>query len=306
MAKLKWYKGNIHTHTTESDGDAAPEKVTGWYRRHGYDFLVLSDHNHLTLLEYGHGKRRYRKPLMIPGEEVSVRIEGGSKAIHINGIGISRIVEPVDAGGMVPTLQANINAILDAGGIVSLNHPNYTWAYDHEEISQLTGASLLEIFNGHPLVNVYGTSNRPSYEKIWDNVLTSGKVIYGVAVDDSHNYKEFSIGRSNPGRGWVVVRSEELSQEAIVEAMAAGELYASTGVTLDELEITQEHISLTVQPVGDQLFTTQFVGQGGQILQESVETKASYEFRGDESYVRAVILSSSGGKAWTQPVFLRG
>ena len=49
MAKLRWYKGNIHTHTTESDGDADPEKVVGWYRRHGYDFLVLSDHNHLTI-----------------------------------------------------------------------------------------------------------------------------------------------------------------------------------------------------------------------------------------------------------------
>ena len=51
MAKLRWYKGNIHTHTTESDGDADPEKVVGWYRRHGYDFLVLSDHNHLTIFE---------------------------------------------------------------------------------------------------------------------------------------------------------------------------------------------------------------------------------------------------------------
>ena len=83
---------------------------------------------------------------MIPGEEVSVRIEGGSKAIHINGIGISRMVEPVDAGGVVPTLQANVNAIVDAGGIASLNHPNFSWAYDHEDISQLTGASLLEMF----------------------------------------------------------------------------------------------------------------------------------------------------------------
>jgi len=46
------YRGNIHTHTTESDGDAEPEKVVEWYNNHGYDFLVLSDHNHLTILEY--------------------------------------------------------------------------------------------------------------------------------------------------------------------------------------------------------------------------------------------------------------
>ena len=72
MSGTQWYKGNIHTHTTESDGDEDPHKVASWYRRHGYDFLVLSDHNHLTLLEYGSGRRRFRKPLMVPGEEVSV------------------------------------------------------------------------------------------------------------------------------------------------------------------------------------------------------------------------------------------
>lgn len=53
MARQQWYKGNIHNHTTESDGDASPEKVCEWFESHGYDFLVLSDHNHLTLLDYG-------------------------------------------------------------------------------------------------------------------------------------------------------------------------------------------------------------------------------------------------------------
>ena len=88
----KWFKGNIHTHTTESDGDETPEKVVRWFRRHGYDFLVLSDHNHVTLLNYGAGKRRFKRPLMIPGEEVSARIKGGAIPIHINGIGISRVI----------------------------------------------------------------------------------------------------------------------------------------------------------------------------------------------------------------------
>jgi len=151
MPKAQWYKGNIHTHTTKSDGDAEPAKVAGWYRRHDYDFLVLSDHNHITLLDYGQGQRRFKKPVMIPGEEVSVRINGGKTAIHINGIGISRLVEPIDAGEVVPTLQANVNAILGAGGLVSINHPNFTWAYDHHDLIQISGARLLEVFNGHPV-----------------------------------------------------------------------------------------------------------------------------------------------------------
>lgn len=44
----RWWKGNTHTHTLWSDGNGAPESVAQWYARHGYQFLVLSDHNILS------------------------------------------------------------------------------------------------------------------------------------------------------------------------------------------------------------------------------------------------------------------
>lgn len=47
-AASQWFKGNTHTHTLWSDGDAAPEQVSDWYKSHGYRFLVLSDHNILA------------------------------------------------------------------------------------------------------------------------------------------------------------------------------------------------------------------------------------------------------------------
>ena len=127
-----WYKGNIHTHTTKSDGDADPEVVVEWFKEHGYDFLVLSDHNHRTILEH----EVDAGPLMIPGEEVSARIQVGSVPIHVNGIGISRLVEPFHGEEIVETIQGNVNAILDAGGIASINHPNYQWAFDHTHVRQ--------------------------------------------------------------------------------------------------------------------------------------------------------------------------
>ena len=230
MAKLSWYKGNIHTHTTESDGDADPEKVVSWFRRHGYDFLVLSDHNHLTIFEYGAGRRRFKRPLLVPGEEVSANIKGGTVPIHINGIGLSRVVEPIDAGEIVPTIQANVNAIRQAGGISSINHPNYKWAFDHTHLRLIEGLNMLEVFNGHPAANVYGGPGKFSYDEIWDGVLSAGVVVFGVATDDSHNYHDFSPQKSNPGRGWVAVRAAELSQDAIVDGLATGEFYASSGV----------------------------------------------------------------------------
>ena len=305
MSTPRWYKGNIHTHTDQSDGDASPAKVTSWYRRHAYDFLVLTDHNHLTILEYGQGRRRFRKPLMIPGEEVSVRIMGGELAIHLNGIGISRLVEPIDAGDVVSTLQANVNAIVGAGGIASINHPNFTWAFDHRAVSKVTGASLIEVFNGGPPMNVYGAPGKPSYEEIWDGVLSTGKLIFGVATDDSHHYSDFAHDRANPGRGWVMVLADELTAEAIVDSLASGRFYSSTGVTLAEVDVTPEIISLRIEPKRDRIYVTRFVGRDGIDYATEVGTEAAYRFKGTEGYIRAVVTSSSGPVAWTQPTFMK-
>ena len=303
MSGTQWYKGNIHTHTTESDGDEAPHKVVSWYRRHGYDFLVLSDHNHLTLLDYGSGRRRFRKPLMVPGEEISVRINGGETPIHINGVGISRVVEPIDAGDLVATLQANVDAIVEAGGIASINHPNFRWAFDHRAISLVEGSSLLEVFNGHPAANLFGAPDKPSYEEIWDGVLSAGRVIFGVATDDSHNYHDFAPWLSNPGRGWVMVQADELTQDAIVAGLASGRFYASTGVTLTRLEWSVEGIVLEIEQEHDFLYTTRFTGKDGVVLAESTAPVSEYRADGPEDYVRATVISSSGPRAWTQPVF---
>lgn len=45
---VRWYKGNLHTHSLWSDGDDFPEMIALWYREHGYHFLALSDHNILS------------------------------------------------------------------------------------------------------------------------------------------------------------------------------------------------------------------------------------------------------------------
>ncbi len=303
MAKTRWFKGNIHTHTSESDGDADPRTVVRWYRQHDYDFLVLSDHNHLTIIDYAEGQRRFKRPLMVPGEELSIRLNEGTVPVHINGIGINRMVEPIDADDVVSTLQANVDAIHQAGGIASINHPNYQWAFDDQALKQVVGANLLEIFNGVHVANVEGAPGRPSYEQIWDRVLSAGRAIFGVASDDSHNYSDFGQDQANPGRGWVVVRAEVLSSEAIVDAMAAGDFYASTGVALSELDMSPEQVSLTIEPDQDTEFTTAFTGRDGKLLHEQTGMDAKYDISGDEGYVRATVHDTNGKKAWTQPVF---
>lgn len=45
---LRWWKGNLHTHSLWSDGDQFPEMIGDWYREHDYHFLALTDHNVLS------------------------------------------------------------------------------------------------------------------------------------------------------------------------------------------------------------------------------------------------------------------
>ena len=306
----KFYKGNIHTHTNKSDGDEDPIKVTEWYKEHGYDFLVLTDHNHRTILDYGNINETPLTPLMIPGEEVTLSFQTDDVAvpIHINGIGIERVVEPIQAETFVSTIQANVNLIKEAGGIASINHPNYKWAFTTSELIQVDGATAIEVFNGHHGSNGSGGKNRPSSEQLWDGILSSGKLIYGVATDDSHHYHDFTPTMANPGRGWICVEAESLAESSIMDSIKKGDFYASTGVYLNELVNSKNTINIYIRtedhdPLNLPEYITTITGRNGDILYETDSLHVNYQLPKNALYARATIKSSEGFKAWTQPIF---
>ena len=103
-----------------------------------------------------------------------------------------------------------------------------------------------------------------------------------------------------------MVQADELTQEAIVDGLASGSFYASTGVTLTRLECSADGIALEIDEERDFIYTTRFTGKDGAVLAESTGPTAEYEANGDEDYVRATVMSSSGPHAWTQPVFPAG
>ena len=297
-----WYKGNLHTHTSllGSTGPASPENVVRWYKEHGYHWLSITDHNVLTEYET-------TELVMVRGQEVGKHMPSGNGPIHVNGFGITRSVEFVDMEEKVPTMQASIDGILAAGGMASLNHPNDRDSFTHEHALQTTGATFIEVFNGGgPGKNNDGGDGRPSSEEIWDGVLSGGQRIYGLATDDAHRFDEFRPDRSNPGRGWVWVRACSLSEETILAALRQGEFYASTGIELADISPTSSELSFEICDRPGESFLTKFVGKHGRVLSEQDGLAPRYAFHGDEGYVRATIVSSDGGKAWVQPVFLEG
>ena len=82
-----------------------------------------------------------------------------------------------------------VDAIRAAGGVPSINHPNFGWAITADELAQVQRTRLFEVFNGHPTVNNLGGGGVPGLEEVWDRMLSSGKLLYGIAVDDAHYFK---------------------------------------------------------------------------------------------------------------------
>ena len=300
MADSSWFKGNLHAHSTESDGDSSPRKVVEWYRDHGYDWVALTDHNTRTVLPPEDTPDR--SPLVLTGEEVTVRMPGQDKVV-VQAVGISKVVEPIAAGDILDTVQANVDAIVEAGGLPCLMVLYDRPGFRPESIQEIDGAPLLEVYNVKATMDVLEDPSAPSQEDIWDLMLSSGKVVYGVATDDAHHFKEFGPEKVNPGGAWVVVRVGELSESSIISSLTSGDFYASTGVVLRTLETTGEGIALEISPLPGETYRTAFVGRGGAQLEQQSGTRVGYRFGGGEGYARAVVYSSSGSKAWTQPVF---
>ena len=303
-AEMKWYKGNLHTHTVNSDGDSSPDTVARWYKEHYYNFLVLTDHNYLTNPQGLNAILGAEdKFLLIPGEEVTSRYE--DKSIHVNGYPLQDVVPPAFGHSVLDTLQKNVDAIRRAGGMPSLNHPNYKWSITPDELRQVNNLKLFEVYNGIKDTNDLGGGGRPGLDEMWDVVLSAGREVYGIAVDDAHVFKRFAPEESNPGRGWISVRSPELSTQAVTEALDRGEFYASTGVELEDMQRSSDAIRLTIKPEGTAKYVTHFIGIDGKVLDRSTELQAAYTLKPGDRYVRAKVMASTGDFAWVQPVFAR-
>jgi hypothetical protein len=297
-----WFKGNLHTHTLNSDGDSTPDDVVRWYREHGYNFVTLTDHNYLTSvdgLNALHGADE--KFLVMKGEEVTDRF--GTKPVHVNALAPNAFIRPPGGSSVLDMTQRMIDAIRSAGAAPSVNHPNYGWAISPDELLQLHRTRLFEVFNGHPLVNNLGGGGVPGLEEVWDRILSSGKMLYGIAVDDAHYFKRPEDKTApRPGQGWVYVRAARLESRALVDALERGDFYSSTGVELQSVAATAASLTIAVKTATQSKYRIQFIGKQGAILNESVSSPATYTFKGDESYVRAKVIESNGALAWIQPV----
>jgi hypothetical protein len=283
-----WYRGNLHTHTMVSDGKCTPAEAAAFYRGRGYDFLALTDH--LVFAETaGLGNDDF---LVIPGIEVHGH-DPVSRFYHIVGLGGD--LTPGATLETLNSLQGDVNRLRDHGALVHFAHP-YWLGQSAQHLLQVQGVHSLEMYNAVCDVGY----NKGYSNQTWDSLLAAGRRIWGLAVDDAH----WVDWRPDAGIGWVMVKSPELSQAAILDALSEGRFYATTGPEIHDVRVEDGEAvircstAIAISAIGDRWFcnsarSTTAVGI----------TEAHFPLWEGQTYVRTEVTDRFGKRAWSNPVF---
>lgn len=328
----QWFRGNTHTHTVIcGHADAKPEFVAAWYHDRGYNFLILSEHNHFIDPATVKLPQPTREDfILVPGVELT-----GNSYVHTTSMNVTGTPPwKYNNKDKSKIVQNHVDETRKLGGEAILNHPNWREGVNAEHMLPVQGLHMFELFNGHPHVHSHGHEDRHSTEAMWDEMLTAGKEMYGVSSDDAHHFHTIEPNKSNPGRGWVMVQADALTPDAITAAMMAGDFYASNGVFLKQCErspgtyiiavdtqaTTKE---LTANPLlrgkavneGTEGYRIEFIGPEGKVLETIIGTKGRHKIDAAVAYTRAKVTytrkhpNAEGLEeyyAWGQPVFSDG
>lgn len=289
-----FYKGNIHSHSTNSDGLLSPADVAKAYRERGYDFLTITDH---FIGRYGFpitdtsSLRTTDFTTLIGIEMHAPGLQNGIIwDLLAVGIPLDFAHATVEDDGVSLTKRAQ-----EAGAFVAVPHPMWNGVVHSDGLKLVDHIDAIEIYNhGHTL-----DSDRGNGWFLADSLSTAGYHLTGFAADDAH----FKNDRFDRFGGWVHVKSESLEPEPLLAALKAGDYYASTGAEIHNVVVTSHEIVVECSPaIGIMLGgagTTRNYRRGDSL------TRATFPksmFAG--GFFRVIIEQADGKKAWTSPIWL--
>ena len=312
-----WYKGNLHMHTTVSDGDMDPIEAIGIYRSAGYDFIAITDHRKAGYLWQDD------EFLILPGVEWDTGDTISAPVYHILGIGMTRETADFYHGALYegaplgntrsgvwstgragrqryhPHPQAIIDAIRKAGGIAILAHPAWS-VMSPEEMYDLHGLSGAEIFNtisGYPF-----NPGRDEASYYWDIWAKKGKLVNAFAGDDAHHYE------GEQTKAFTMVNAPVLQVDAIMDALKRGNFYASTGPRFHSIDLDTETGEILVECSRDVqavIFKSNTPWPDGGYQEIGGRGHATYRLMYEDRFVRIELIDRNGRKAWSSPFLVR-
>ncbi len=279
-------KGNLHTHTTTSDGQLSPQAAVDLYRTNGYDFLAITDHRALTRTD----NLKTDGLTMLPGMELHPGTGELGQIHHVVAIGMQTPIE------LEPTesLRAGLTQIAARCRFAFIAHPYWT-SMTHRDLLGAGGNIGVEVFN----YTCHCGIGRGESAVHWDQLLARGERPFGFAVDDSHLHYWDACG------GWIMVKSAGRDPESIISAVMAGAFYASSGPTIEDVTFEPGSVTVRCSPcqavyvicpqAGCGTTTHRLERDGGPYTEVSLPVHESWR------PVRIECVDERGRKAWTNP-----
>jgi hypothetical protein len=286
----RFWKGNVHTHSTRSDGARGPEEVCAVYREAGYDFLALTDH---FQAKYGFpvvDTRGYRTNAFttILGAEVHAPATALGETWHILAVGLPLDFAPTPETENGPQLAQRC---LDAGAFVAIPHPGW-YALSTADAATIPGAHAVEIYNHTSATRL----DRGDGAYLIDQLLAEGRRINLIATDDAHFHSADWFG------GWIMVKAEANAPEALLAALKAGHFYSTQGPAIEAVLWGEESVEIHCSPAS----MVAVLGRGSRSVpaiepgQTRVVLPLTPRLREGRS-ARIVVVDAAGKKAWSNP-----
>jgi hypothetical protein len=296
ISSYRWLKGNHHGHSTVSDGQLSPEENIRLYEEAGYDYLALSEHD--TLLDVS-VFQPHTSMCLVPAIEVT-----SSSNQTLLYLGADR---EMPARSWTP--KQIMDAAHDAGGLFIYDHPNWRPRPDYttdELLDTMHGLRGMEIYTG-VIERLPGEAKATD---CWDRFLSKGWRVFGHGTDDQHDLVDFFIA-------WNCVQwpqDEPVTSQGIVAACNTGRFYASSGVTITSVGVSEDGQQILIESDADEI---RWIIRDG-IIAHKVEGGRSVVTMDDllqwpaipdadpaqALYLRAECLGHGNKAAWTQPFWV--
>jgi hypothetical protein len=293
-----WLRGNLHTHSTNSDGTKSPREVCAAYRRKGYDFICLSDH---FMERYGFpvsDTTPFRTDgfTTLIGAELHTPKTSRGDLWHILAVGLPLDFAPTGARESGARLAARAR---EAGAYVAAAHPAWYDLTDRD-VRALGAVAAIEIAN----TTCQGLNGRGDSIGYLDRLLRQGGDYHAIATDDAH----FKPDRRDFAKNWVMVRSQPGSPAGLLAALHAGRFYSSQGPEIHDVQIVRSRKAVSVAVRTSPVRSVWLTGSGAR----SARVHSGKDITAAEldpatlegGYARLTVCDGRGRKAWTNPFLL--
>lgn len=296
----RFWRGNLHTHSTLSDGGLPPEEVCRRYRVEGYDFLALTDH---FVGAYGYPIAdtvpfRTNRFTTILGAELHSGAMANGELWHILAVGLPPDFAPSNTPSFQPIPDQETGPELarravEAGAYVAIAHPQWSGLTLDDARSLAAIAHAVETYNHGCAVGC----DRPDGFLVLDLLLSEGFRLNLCATDDAHFTEPDHFG------GWVMVRAEANEPEALLAALKAGAYYSSQGPELRGIEVTSEAVRVECSAVAS--IIVQGHGTAAKAIHGESLTRGEMPLERFQSspWLRVTVADRAGKRAWSNPIW---